>query len=109
MDVGELLDWAEAEAGQRTYVLYACVSAGGLGLLKGFRDTIRTITRLPPRAALSALVLGEAEGYAQTAERADGLRELGLEQAGGRALLGSGCRSLAFGMCPREPRCWTSG
>lgn len=34
MDVGELLDWAEAEAGQRTYVLYACVSAGGLGLLR---------------------------------------------------------------------------
>lgn len=34
VDVGEVLDWAEAEAGQRTYVLYACVSVGGLGLLR---------------------------------------------------------------------------
>lgn len=34
MDVGAVLDWAEAEAGQGTYVLSACVSEGGLGLLR---------------------------------------------------------------------------
>jgi len=33
-DVGEVLAWAEAECGGRTFVLYACVPTDGLGLVR---------------------------------------------------------------------------
>lgn len=33
-DVAEVLHWAEATKGNRTFVLYACVPQGGLGLLR---------------------------------------------------------------------------
>jgi len=33
-DVVEVLAWAEAGRGTRTYVLYACVSRDGLGLVR---------------------------------------------------------------------------
>jgi len=33
-DVKRVLEWAEAEKGERTYVLYACATMDGLGLLR---------------------------------------------------------------------------
>lgn len=33
-DVDEVLAWAEAERGARTFVLYACVPTDGLGLVR---------------------------------------------------------------------------
>ena len=33
-DVQRVLDWAEVEKGDRTYVLYACVPIDGIGLLR---------------------------------------------------------------------------
>jgi hypothetical protein len=33
-DVDEVIAWAEKQAGQRTYVLYVCVPANGLGLVR---------------------------------------------------------------------------
>ncbi len=33
-DVAEVLRWAEATKGDRTFVLYACVAREGLGLLR---------------------------------------------------------------------------
>lgn len=33
-DVGEVLAWAEEQRGGRTFVLYACVPADGLGLVR---------------------------------------------------------------------------
>ena len=34
VDVRSVLDWAEPERGDRTYVLYACARSDGLGLLR---------------------------------------------------------------------------
>ncbi len=33
-DVDEVIVWAEAQRGPRTYVLYVCVASDGLGLLR---------------------------------------------------------------------------
>lgn len=33
-DVVEVIDWAESQKGERTYVLYACVPHDGLGLVR---------------------------------------------------------------------------
>ncbi len=33
-DVKSVLEWAEAEKGDRTYVLYACAAMNGLGFLR---------------------------------------------------------------------------
>jgi len=33
-DVGEVMAWAEAERGSRSFVLYACVPHDGLGLVR---------------------------------------------------------------------------
>lgn len=34
VDVQDVLDWAEAERGDRKYVLYACAPIDGIGLLR---------------------------------------------------------------------------
>ena len=33
-DVVEVLEWAEAQKGQRTYVVYVCIPRDGLGLVR---------------------------------------------------------------------------
>ncbi|WP_162606141.1 hypothetical protein [Jiangella aurantiaca] len=33
-DVHEVIEWAERERGERTYTLYVCVRAEGLGLVR---------------------------------------------------------------------------
>lgn len=57
-DVTELIDWVSSKRGGRSWVLYACVPRGGLGLVR-LAGTDRT-TRADPRLMSNRRGLADA-------------------------------------------------